>query len=144
MEIYFMQPDTPMPMNGMVCYINASNFQGRCLLQYWKNGQSLWILELPLPEELITDSMSLIKLGLNFSGPKPLSPKARQWVMEQKVYIPLHIQTIEAIRLTGVTAEQIAKEVGISHSSIYEWLNQKHQIAADKVDKILEYLTYKA
>jgi len=138
-----MQPDTPLSMNGMTCYINASNFQGTCLLQYWQRGRSLWVHRFEMPEALINDSMEKIKLGLNFSGPKPLSDKAQQWVMQQAVYVPLHIQIIEGMRLTNTTLDELREALGMRSATISNFLTQKHQMNADYIDKILGYITQK-
>lgn len=142
--IYFLQPDTPLPMSGLTCYINASNFQAKCLLQYWQRGRSLWIKHLDMPVELIQDSMAQIKLGINFSGPKPLSQNAQQWVMQQPVYVPLYIQIIEAMRTTGTTLDELSRALDIRMATISDYLNQKNQMNAEYIDKILEYLTEKA
>lgn len=142
-QIYFMQADTPMPMpmNGMVCYVNASNFHGKCVMQYWKRGHSLWKHSFEMPDEFVEDSMDKIVLGLNFSGPKPLSEKAQQWVMQQAVYIPLHIQIIEGMRITGTTIDELNTNTGIRAATISDFLTQKTQMNAKYVDEILGYIT---
>lgn len=142
--IYFMQPDTPLPMSGLTCYINASNFQARCLLQYWQRGRSLWIKHLDMPDNLIQHSLDQVNLGIGFSGPKPLSQKAQQWVMQQPVYVPLYIQIIEAMRVTNTTLDELSTALEIRIATISDYLNQKTQMNAEYIDKILEYLTQKA
>jgi hypothetical protein len=141
--IHFLQPDTPLPMNGLTCCINASSFQAQCLLQYWQRGRALWSHSFDMPQELIDDSMNRIKLGINFSGIKPLSPKAQQWVMQQPVYIPLHVQIIEGMRSTGTTLEELNSALGIRIATISDFLTQKTQMNADYIDKILAYITSK-
>lgn len=141
--IHFLQPDSPMPMSGMVCYINVGNFQAKCLMQYWQRGKSLWVYHFYMPEELIRDSLDRVKLGIGFSGSKPLSKLAIQWVTEQHVHIPIFIQIIDAMRETGTTQEELSKATKIRYATISDFFNQKRQMNAAYIDRIFKYLIQK-
>lgn len=141
--LHFLQPDSPMPMNGMVCYINASNFHAKCLLQYWQRGKSLWIFHFDMPDNLIQDSLSKVNLGIGFSGPKPLSQKAQQWVTEQPVHIPVFIQIIDAMRETGITIKELSEAADLREATISDFLNQKSEMTSGNIDKIFQYLISK-
>lgn len=132
-----------MPISGLVCYINCSNFQANPLLQYWKKGKSLWIYHLDMPKYFIDESLNLVNLGVGFSGPKPLSPAAAEWVLEQNIYVPLLVQVTEAMRLTKTTAAEIAQATKTREATLHDFLNQKSSMTAAKLDAVLEYLTKK-
>ena len=64
--------------------------------------------------------------------------------MQQPVYVPLYIQIIEAMRVTGTTLDELSRALDIRMATISDYLNQKTQMNADYIDRILEYLTNKA
>lgn len=87
--------------------------------------------------------MNKIKLGINFSGPKPLSEKARQWVMEQSVYFPIYIQIVDAMYETETTIRELSSAVDIREATISDFINQKSQMTAENIDAIFKYLMKK-
>lgn len=102
LNFQFLEPNTQMPLTGLICYINAENSVCKCLLQYRKRDKFIWTYKLNLPYELVTDSMRQLKSEIGLYRLIPLSAKARQWVLGQPIHVPLYIQFMNFMHFTYI------------------------------------------